>query len=907
MKKKVVEFFLEWFFRIALWFRYQITVEGLENLHAKTLTKSGGVLFLPNHPAFLDPVAAMLAIYPKYPIRPLIVEYMYYSPLIHFVLGLAEMNALPVPDFEISNNTLKRRKGERVIQEVVKGLKGKDNFLIYPAGRTKSTAYESIGAASGVHRILQEAPNANVVLVRIKGFWGSRFSQALTGEKPHLFPTLLWGVKQVFKNLLFFTPRRKITVELVPAPPDFPREGSRMELNQWMERWFNQPDGLTEQEGKYPGDSLVLVPYSMWSSQLPKVRTEKEGGPEKSSFDLSQVPDSIREKVIDKIAAMAQCPPSSVRPEMSLNNDLGMDSLDAAELSVYLHDQYGLSVPVKELTRVDRVLGIASKQIPCKEAILDEVKDMSKWAMPIAKERTALPPGDTIPEVLIRRCKASGNRAACADLRSGILSYNDLLVRSITLARHMRKMPGKNIGILLPASTAAAVCIFAAQLAGKVPVMVNWTVGTRHLESVVKLADPQVILSSWSFIDRLEGVDLSPIEERIILLEDMRRDIGFWDKVRAYFTSKRSVKHILDALYPEKKQASDLAVILFTSGTESMPKGVPLTHANLLSNQRANASDVAFYSDDALLSILPPFHAYGFSVCCIFPILTGVRVAFYPDPNDGKALASSFERFCATIMCGTPTFIKGMLKNAQEGQLERMRLCVSGAEKAPPELFEMLRKMGKEKTVMEGYGITECSPVLTVTPLGRPRKGVGKPLQNVELLIVHPETHQLEPPNQQGLILARGPNIFSGYLNEGLEAPFIPVNGKMWYRTGDLGYLDEEGNLTITGRLKRFIKVGPEMISLSAIEEALLQIAPKKGWPISQEGPSLAVCAKEIPGEKPKIYLFTKFPVDEINRTIREAGFSNLVRITAVHEVEDIPIMGTGKVNYRMLEQRYLY
>jgi long-chain-fatty-acid--[acyl-carrier-protein] ligase len=139
-----------------------------------------------------------------------------------------------------------------------------------------------------------------------------------------------------------------------------------------------------------------------------------------------------------------------------------------------------------------------------------------------------------------------------------------------------------------------------------------------------------------------------------------------------------------------------------------------------------------------------------------------------------------------------------------------------------------------------------------------------------------------------------------------LEAPFIPVNGKMWYRTGDLGYLDEEGNLTITGRLKRFIKVGPEMISLSAIEEALLQIAPKKGWPISQEGPSLAVCAKEIPGEKPKIYLFTKFPVDEINRTIREAGFSNLVRITAVHEVEDIPIMGTGKVNYRMLEQRYL-
>jgi long-chain-fatty-acid--[acyl-carrier-protein] ligase len=908
MKKKIIEFFWEWGLRFALWFRYKITVKGLENLNPSTLPNPGGVLFLPNHPTiFVDPVVATLSIVPKYEIRPLIVEYMYYYPFVNSLMN--QMNALPIPDFDLSSNTLKRKKSEHVIEEVIKGLKNKDNFLIYPAGRIKSSPYESIGGASGVHRILQEAPEANVVLMRIKGLWGSKFSRALTGAKPLMFPTLWWGIKQVFKNLIFFTPRRHIIVELTPAPPDFPRGAPRLEFNQWLERWFNQPDGLTKQIGDHPGDSLVLVPYSIWTRKLPEVRIAEEYHPTKRSVDLAKVPKSVREKVIAKIALMTDNVPSSIHPEMSLSNDLGMDSLDAAELAVYLHDQFDImTVPVKELTTVGRVMGIASKQIVCKEPFIEEVKDVSKWNAPVQREVRSMPPGDTIPEVFIRRCKQLGKHPACADFRSGILSYHDLLVRAIILARYIRKMPGKNIGILLPASVAADVCIFATQLAGKVPVMVNWTVGPRHLESVVKLSDPQVILSSWAFVDRLEGIDLSPVEDRMILLEDMRRDIGLLDKISAWLTSKRSTKCISKSLGSDKLKSSDLAVILFTSGTESMPKGVPLTYENILSNQRAAVDDIALYSDDVLFGILPPFHTFGFSVSCLLPVLAGVKLAFYPDPTDGKALATNFERWGITIMCGAPTFIKGLLKLAQPEQLKTMRMCVTGAEKAPPELFEMLREIGKEETVIEGYGITETSPVLTMNRLERPKKGVGQPLHNVELLIVHPETYQVEPPNKQGLILARGPNVFSGYLNPGLEPPFVTVQGKEWYRTGDLGDLNEEGYLTISGRLKRFIKIGPEMISLSAIEDALLQKAPQKGWTMTQEGPILAICAKEIPGDKPKIFLFTRFPVtlEEINRTVKDAGFSNIVRLSAVQQIDDIPVMGTGKVNYRLLEQRYL-
>lgn len=902
----ILKFLWSNFFHFILWFRYKIEVKGLDKLDSKTMNHSGGVLFLPNHPAiFVDPIVATLSVLPKYTIRPMIVEYMYYYPIVNTLMH--HMRALPIPDFDISSNTLKRKKSEQVISEVIRGLKDGDHFLIYPAGRIKATAYEAIGGASGIHRILQETPEANIVLMRVKGLWGSKFSRALTGAKPQMFPTIVWGIKQVLKNLLFFTPRRKVIVEVVPAPADFPRNGTRLEVNQWLERWYNQPDGLTEQIGARPGDSLVLVPYSIWDRSIPQVRIE-EDNETKRRVDLSKIPKTIQEKVIAKIALMTDNVPSSIRMDMSLSNDLGMDSLDTAELAIFLHDQFDLiTVPVKELTTVGRVMGIAAKQIVCKEPLSNELTDMRKWHLPIPHDRRGMPPGKTIPEVFINSCKKHAKLPACGDARSGILTYHELLVRSLVLAEKIRNMPGKHIGIMLPASVAATICILAVQLAGKVPVMVNWTVGARHLDSVVKLADPKVILSAWSFVDRLEGVDLTPIEDRLLLLEDLRREIGTFDKIKAFLLARKNTKSILNA-YASTQNPDEEAVILFTSGTESMPKGVPLSHKNVLENQYAALKDIEIFSDDIFYGILPPFHSFGFSISNLLPLLAGIRVAFYPDPTDGKALAQGFENWGITIMCGAPTFIKGLFASAMPSQLQTMRMCVSGAERAPPELNEMLRAIGKDDALIEGYGITECSPVLTMNRVDRKKKGVGQALENVELLVVHPETLEKLPPNTQGLILARGPNVFHGYLNPGIEPPFIEVDGKQWYRTGDLGDLDDQGYLTISGRLKRFIKLGGEMVSLAAIENALSQMAPEKGWTGLQEGPVLAICAKEFEGEKPKIYLFTKFPVtlDEVNKALRDSGFSNLTKISAVQQVEDVPIMGTGKVNYRLLEQRFL-
>jgi long-chain-fatty-acid--[acyl-carrier-protein] ligase len=904
MMKKFLLALLYCFMKMALWFRYRIKVEGLDKLTPQTLKKTGGILFLPNHPAvFVDPVAVSLAVWKKFPLRPMMIEYMYYDPAVHKIALM--IDALPVPNFDTSSNSLKRKRNEEVFQSVIDGLNLKQNFLIYPAGRTKSTSLEIIGGASGVHKIIQESPNANIVLVRTKGLWGSSLSRAFTGTPPPMTKTIWNGIKHVFKNLIFFTPRREVTICFELAPKDFPYNASRLELNKYLEAWYNKPDGLSVQRGDSPGDSLMLVPYSMWDRKPPEIQQWKPTA--EDLVPLSSIPENIQNEIIAKLAQVTNMKPQDIKPNLTLAFDLGLDSLDMAELIIFLQDQYDVGgVLVPDLTTVNKLMAYAAKKIIPKEATTEHFTVPKKWQIDAPRKRAFIDPGKTMPEVFLNSCARMGKSPAVGDDRVGILTFADMKLRTILLAEYIRHLPGEYIGILLPSSAATALLILAVQIAGKVPLMVNWTVGSRHLESVIQLSKVEAVLTSWAFLDRLDNVELNGLEDKLIMLEEIRPQLGLTQKLKALWRSKLSTKRIMK-IFGLKNDPEGKAVLLFTSGTESMPKGVPLTHKNLLSNQRAALEDIELYSDDVFLAILPPFHSFGFTVSTLLGILSGFRTAYYPNPTDGKGLASAFERWQATLIVGAPTFIRGMFKAAKPEQLATMRLCVTGAEKATADLFLQVEKAGSN--LIEGYGITECSPALTFNRPGKPHKGVGQPLNNIELIIVHPETLEILPVNTQGLILARGPNVFHGYINPGLSSPFVTVQGKSWYNSGDLGHLDENNFLTISGRLKRFVKIGGEMISLESIESALLQAAEHKGWLVTHEdGPPLAVSAKEPEGEKTKLYLFTRFDVnvDEINKALKECGFSNLVRITEVHKLSDIPIMGTGKVNYRLLENQYL-
>jgi long-chain-fatty-acid--[acyl-carrier-protein] ligase len=903
--KTLIEFLLVCTLRFALWFRYRITLKGLDKLTPETLNKPGGVLFLPSHPTvFIDAVTVTIALWPKFRLRPMVVEYMYHLPLVNRVMRL--LNALPVPSFTTSSNSLKRKRNEEVTREVIQGLKEGQNFLLFPAGKTKQTAYEAIDGGSATHRVVSEAPQANVVLVRVKGLWGSSFSRALTGKAPALFPTILQRAKYVLKNLLFFTPRRQVILEFEPAPPDFPYHANKLEFNRYLERWYNRPDGLSEQQGAHPGDSTVLVSYSVWHDEYPALwqsttRFDQE-------IDLSKVPQTTKDKVYKKIAELVHVEPTSLKPEMFLTTDLGMDSLDTAELVAFLHDAFDIThVNAEEVSTVGRLLAIADHQILCEHSKEEEDPvDTSSWTRPIERKRVEIAEGETLGEVFLKTCHRLKHNAACADARSGVVSYQQLKMRAILLAEYIRNLPGESIGILLPASTAASMTILACELAGKIPLMINWTVGSRHLQAVVEITKVQVVLTSWAFLDRLQNADLTGVEELLITLEDIRQKIGLMKKLKGALLAKCPPKMVLKALKTNPIQKEKPAVILFTSGTEGMPKGVPLSHHNLLSNLRAAVQTLDLYSDDVLYGILPPFHSFGFTISALIGLLSGFRVAYFPDPTDGPQLAEGLQKWGITIICGAPTFIKNMLKSAEADPVKNLRLCILGAEKMPPEIVQYFQQLGKESCVLEGYGITECAPILTFTRPGLPRKGVGQPLPGVELLIIDLETHTPLPAHKQGLILARGANIFSGYLNPGLSSPFLNIEGRQWYVTGDLGYLDEAGNLILSGRLKRFIKVGGEMVSLAAIEEALNQATLSQQAECGQEeGPLLAVTGKELEGGKSQITVYSRFAltIEQANTLLRQAGLSNLVKVTNVKQVAEIPLMGSGKIAYRKLDE----
>jgi len=443
--------------------------------------------------------------------------------------------------------------------------------------------------------------------------------------------------------------------------------------------------------------------------------------------------------------------------------------------------------------------------------------------------------------------------------------------------------------------------VLALLLAGKTPVMLNWTVGVRAINHCREAASLKRVITSSQFLEHLSDGDLGSVEELLTFVEEIKKSVGWGSKLKGALSLFRRAK----ALMKQTNQIapSDPAVILFTSGTESLPKGVPLSHTNLLSNQRAGLACVDLTPSDVLYGVLPPFHSFGFSVTGLFPLLAGLKVFYAPDPTQYHSMARDVMNWKVSMLCSAPTFMKGLFHVAKPQQLSTLHLAVGGAEKVSDELFRIMESLGG--TMLEGYGITECGPIVTLTRPGKVREGVGEPLDGVELRIIDAET--LKPIEMRGVdgeICIRGPNVFAGYLGN-VQSPFLEIDGKVWYRSGDRGHLESSGALVLTGRLKRFVKIGAEMVSLSGIEEELAQTAAKKRWGEKHEGPSLAVVAKEQNTDRPHIVVFATFVIskEELNEALHASGFGRIVKVSEVRRIDTIPLMGTGKIHYRALQE----
>lgn len=885
--------FLGTIIRLLLSLRYSVKLEGFEDICRKT--KGKGVLFLPNHPAEVEPIIVLANLWNKFKPRPLAVEYFYKLKGVHFFMEMCK--AVSIPDMNTAVNKWKKKRLDNSIDEIVKGLKKGDSFIVYPAGKLRIAAKEVVGGASLVYNVLQKVSGCEVVLVRTEGLWGSRFSRALTGRVPDFFKELIKGSFIILKNFIFFTPRRQVKVTFKRVTEDIAKFKDKIDLNHYLEDFYNAPP-------YEEGEPLKLVSYSFWKNDLPEV---SQGIYKKKKLEGFKIPDDIRSKVYSHIAKLSKVSVQDLTDSTHLASDLGLDSLDIAEISLFLHSEFDvIGLTPGSLQTIEDVLEAACG-INEKQERIEREGELRYFAWPKEKNRKEplIIESETMLEAFLRSCDRMRGASACVDNTSGLMSYKKLKLAALVLAKKIQQSPGQYIGIMLPSTVAAYLSILACWLAGKTPVMLNWTAGPRSLDFALSVTNMGIVLTSEKFLDRLEVDELGKIEDKLVTLEKLKENISFKDKLSRLLLVFFKTNLLLRFLRLHRLNSEDTSVILFTSGTEALPKAVPLTHKNILFDQIAGLECVDLKSSDIFYGVLPPFHSFGFSLTGLLPLLAGIRVAYSPDPTDSYRLAEDIRNWEITIFCSAPSFTKALFSIAKKKDLKSVRLFVVGAEKAPKEIFDFVDSLGTNAQMIEGYGITECSPAVSLNRPWLPKKGVGKPLPGVSVCVIDEESEKILKHGEEGEICIKGPNVFSGYLGSN-KNPFIEISEEKWYRSGDRGFVDNEGNIHLSGRLKRFIKIGGEMVSLEAIENDLLLAADKNNWYQKGEGSGLAVIAKRQDTEKPQILVFTTFDIDKntLNEVLKTSGHGRIVKVNEVIVIDKIPIMGTGKTNYRLLEER---
>jgi acyl-CoA synthetase (AMP-forming)/AMP-acid ligase II/1-acyl-sn-glycerol-3-phosphate acyltransferase/acyl carrier protein len=873
----MIDFLLVWFVKRVLSLRYRIRAKGLDKILAKGRK---GVLFLPNHPALIDPIIMMSVLKGLFAPRAIADQD---EIDMFFVRWMAKRaGIIPIPSIS-KYGQAGRKKVEEALAFGAQWMKDGGNMLLYPAGHLCKTRIEDLGGSSAVETLLGEFPEVRIVLVRTTGLWGSAFGWG-PGQTPYAGKAIKRGLPGMLASLLFFMPRRKVTIEFF-EPDDVPRDASRETLNRYLENFYNQTPPTN-----------THVPYSIWRGWSPAQIPEPEQ--HSISGDIADVPDSVRNSVCDQLTEMTGS--SDITHETRLAHDLGLDSLAKVDLAIWIDTEFGhkCNDPEALHTAGDVMLAACGRAIASGGVELKPVA--AGWFADTGENKPLAPPvGETIAEAFLHLARKTPKRTLIADQLSGAKSYRDIVLGVMALKGPIAALEGDCVGIMLPASVGADIVYLATIFAGKTPVMVNWTVGPRNLVHSLELTGVKHVLTSMKLVSRLkaQGVQFDSAEEKITALEDIGAKISLGKKLRCLLASRMSWKS-LDAA-----KISPIAAILFTSGSESLPKAVPLRHANLLSSLRGVAGAVDICSHDRLIGILPPFHSFGLTGCMLTALAWGARVVYHANPTEAELIGRIIETYQASIVLGTPTFLGGIVRASKPERLTPLRMAVTGAEKCSDHVYKSLSNSCPEAVILEGYGVTECSPFISLNDESDPKAGtIGKVLGNMEYAIIDLESDPLVRVEQgkRGMLIVRGGNVFDGYMHYEGASPFIEFEGEQWYRTGDLVTEDCGGVLTFAGRLKRFVKLGGEMISLPAIEAVLMPLYASE----DDEGPVLAVTS--IPDiEPPELVLFTTFDADrgEINQQIRAGGLSGLHSIRRIERIESMPILGTGKTDYRSLDK----
>jgi long-chain-fatty-acid--[acyl-carrier-protein] ligase len=864
--------------RLLLSLRYRVRVQGRKQLRGL----KGPVIVFPNHPAYIDPAIVISALWPEVRLRPVLYEGLFLkpgyfrTPLAYPLIRL--LDALLIPDLT-QPSARARARAEQAVASVIDGLGHGENFILWPAGHVERDGVERLRAARALTDILRAAPDANVILVRTTGLWGSMFSYAQTAQRPPLRGRLRAAIGYLLASLLLFMPRRRvdITVEILDRSklPSLQRD----QVNRWFESWYNT-GGLAEP---------VYVPYH---AVFGRRSYEFPRAPETAALDVSKVTAETKAEVAHILEQRLGWPLAEAEQTSETTLDqLGLDSLARMEITLAVEQRFGFSGAQGPNTLGELWLlaqGLA-EEAPLQPA-------PPEWSRSPASDAPPEIRGDTLLEAFVNQALAHPHDIAVADDLAGMLTYRRLLVGVLTLARRFAELPGQRVGLLLPASAACDMALLALHQGGKVPVLLNWTTGPSNLAHAARSMGLSHVVTSEGFLDRT-GVQVEGVE--YVYLEDLRQGISRGEQLRTLLGVWLRPGRVRRRL--PKSAPDDPAVILFTSGSEKAPKAVPLTQRNLLSNQRAALGILNLTRQDCVLGFLPAFHSFGLTLTGLLPLLAGLRVVRHPDPTAAATLARKIGAYRPTLLAGTPTFVSAILGRARPEQLASLRLVFVGAEKCPPALREHCARLVPGAQLLEGYGITECGPAVALNRPQANRPGtVGQPVPGVEVCVVDPETEERLPPSQVGELWVSGPSVFSGYLAYEGDSPFRQRQGRQWYVTGDLAEVDTGGFIRLCGRKKRFLKAAGEMISLPALEEPF-----SRRYPPTEKGPRAAVEGVESEGGR-RIVLFCTEPISlrEANAVLHEEGFRGVMRLDEVRRLPAIPVLGTGKTDYRTLRTR---
>jgi acyl-[acyl-carrier-protein]-phospholipid O-acyltransferase / long-chain-fatty-acid--[acyl-carrier-protein] ligase len=502
----------------------------------------------------------------------------------------------------------------------------------------------------------------------------------------------------------------------------------------------------------------------------------------------------------------------------------------------------------------------------------------------------------------IRIARRHPFRFAIADMRIERMSYASALIKAIFLGRRLRHVwRGQDIvAVMLPPSIACALVNIAASLMGKAVVNLNYTVSAEVLGDCMRQIGARNVVTSHAF---LEKITVRPPGE-LVLLEELALNPRKREKIAALLLGLFAPARLIEKTLGRERPASldELATVVFSSGSTGTPKGVMLSHFNVASNIDQMFQRFTIRPHDCMLSILPTFHAFGYTVTLWLPLATGMGQVFYPNPLDARAIGEFAVKYRATFLLATPTFLQTYTRRCGAEEFGSLNYVIVGAEKLPERVSQAFEeKFGVRP--LEGYGCTECAPVVAANTagfraagfhqVGEKRGTIGHPLPGMVVRLLNPDTLELAAPGEAGLLSVRGPNVMMGYLNQPQRTAEVLRDG--WYNTGDIATIDEDGFLTISGRLSRFSKIGGEMVPHGRIEEKLHEICG-----VSEQTFVVTALPDDRKGER--VVVLHILPDDELNRCVSLLAGCDLPPLwkpkpASFVRVETLPYLGTGKLD----------